>query len=643
MKIRLGIAQKLALIFAVFSLLIVAGAGWMAYSAGRSALEQAANNGPDAFNKATQFDSEMLGIGLLSLLVALSLSMGVAQTITRPLRALHEGAVRFGQGDLSFRIPETSTDELGALAREFNRMAEALAHKDAQLRLNESAERKRIEKDLEIAKARLQRLIDANIIGIVVEGPDGRIFEANDYYLDMLGYNRQELGAGLLRWTELIPPEYSEVNQRALAELEQFGICSLQEKEYIRKDGERIWVLVIDATLPDEEGKILAISLDITARKRAENTLRDSEDKFRYVYDHSLVGKSLTLPTGELSVNQAFCDMLGYTQEELQGTKFQEISYLEDIQESERIVTELASGKIDAARFVQRFLRKDGTIIWADVSTTIRRDAEGAPLYLMMAVLDITQQKLAEQQLEKQTQELARSNRELEQFAYVASHDLQEPLRMVTSYLQLIKRRYWNQLDKDADDFINFAVDGAERMKTLINDMLVYSRVGTRGKEFRPVDCNAVLEQARHNLALAIEEKKAIVTSSSLPTIHGDDNQLVQLFQNLISNAIKFNDNQPPKVSIQAESRNNEILFTVQDNGIGIDPQFSERIFIIFQRLHGKDEYSGTGIGLAICKKIVERHSGRIWVESQPGAGSKFCFTIQGAGANRRDPRTSSD
>jgi light-regulated signal transduction histidine kinase (bacteriophytochrome) len=245
----------------------------------------------------------------------------------------------------------------------------------------------------------------------------------------------------------------------------------------------------------------------------------------------------------------------------------------------------------------------------------------------------------AHDELEARARDLQRSNEELQQFAYVASHDLQEPLRMISSYTQLLGRRYGDRLDGDAREFMEFIVDGAARMKQLIEDLLAYSRVGTRGRELQSTDSGAALARALVNLRAAQEASGAQVTHDAMPMVFADGAQLTQLFQNLIGNAIKFKGAQPPRIHVSAETRPDAWVFQVKDNGIGLDPQYSDRIFMMFQRLHNKAEYPGTGIGLAICKKIVDRHGGHIWVDSQPGQGATFGFTLarhHGGGGERQ-------
>lgn len=264
-------------------------------------------------------------------------------------------------------------------------------------------------------------------------------------------------------------------------------------------------------------------------------------------------------------------------------------------------------------------------------------------LIIIVLLINMSKRKNAENALLKQKDELnqtvadlERSNAELEQFAYVASHDLQEPLRMVSSYVQLLERRYKGKLDSDADEFIGYAVGGAKRMEMLINDLLAFSRVGTRGKSFEPTDLEAVVEQALENLKLAIEENGAVITHDALPMVKADGLQMLQLIQNLIDNAIKFRSKEAPCIHIAAEQKEKEWVFSVRDNGIGIETEYHKRIFVLFQRLHTLQEYSGTGIGLAMCKKIIERHGGRIWVEAQTGKGAVFYFTIPLIGSKRK-------
>jgi len=260
------------------------------------------------------------------------------------------------------------------------------------------------------------------------------------------------------------------------------------------------------------------------------------------------------------------------------------------------------------------------------------RDGQGLIKAAMGVSRDITDARHAAQALAEKAELLQASNSELERFAYVASHDLQEPLRMVTSYLQLLERRYKDKLDGDALEFIQYAVDGSKRMKALINDLLAYSRIGSRGKEFASTDCEAILMDVLQNLQVPVQESGAIITHAPLPVIQADHTQIEQLFQNLISNALKFCGQKTPEVQIDAQLQSGNWLFSIADNGIGIEPQYFERIFIIFQRLHTREEYAGTGIGLAVSKRIVERHGRRIWIESQVGQGTTFYFTIPANG-----------
>jgi PAS domain S-box-containing protein len=283
-------------------------------------------------------------------------------------------------------------------------------------------------------------------------------------------------------------------------------------------------------------------------------------------------------------------------------------------------------------------LRRDGSEFPVEISLS-PMTSENEDTLIISNIRDVTARKIADERLHATAADLARSNAELEQFAYVASHDLQEPLRMVASYTQLLARRYTGKLDEDADEFIGFAVDGARRMQELINDLLTYSRVGTRPLQPEAVDTNQLVDQVVNDLTAAIADSHASVLRNELPMVQGDPTQLRQLFQNLIANGIKFHrPSTEPQVQVSAARENGAWTFSVRDNGIGIEPQYQERIFALFQRLHTRADYPGTGIGLAICKKIVERHGGQIRVDSAPGRGTTFLFSLPVAAAHKDVP-----
>jgi PAS domain S-box-containing protein len=270
----------------------------------------------------------------------------------------------------------------------------------------------------------------------------------------------------------------------------------------------------------------------------------------------------------------------------------------------------------------------NGGQLHVDSIWIIQGDTQDVQHLVIEANNDITERTRTEEALRRQSEELARSNRDLEQFAYAASHDLQEPLRAVSGCTQLLKARYEGKIDARADEFIHHAVDGARRMQNLIDDLLAFSRVGTRGVQFQAVECGKAVDNALKNLSVTIQEKQAVVEPVDLPLVFGDLSQLSLLFQNLIGNAMKFITGKAPHIRINARREGNEWVISVSDNGIGIEPQYFERIFVIFQRLHTRTEYPGTGMGLALCKRIVERHGGRIWVESTLGQGATFSFTL---------------
>jgi PAS domain S-box-containing protein len=366
---------------------------------------------------------------------------------------------------------------------------------------------------------------------------------------------------------------------------------------------------------------------DIAERGRIEKALRASEEKLALAFRTSPYAIIISrINDGRvIDVNDALYSLSGFTPEEVAGRTARELSLWADEEDRKRLMAKLLSGQRVTGEEIQ-FRRKDGQIVTGIFSADVflLRDQE----CILSSITDITDRKRLEDALKLRTDNLARSNAELERFAYVASHDLQEPLRMVASFTQLLARRYAGKLDAKADEYIGYAVDGAKRMQQLIADLLALSRVGTRGGEFRDAPLEDVISDVLLNLGPAIQDSGAAVTHNPLPTVVADRGQMAQLLQNLIGNAVKFRDAQPPRVHISAVEAEAGWTISMSDNGIGIAPEHAERVFQIFQRLHTRDQYPGTGIGLAVCRKIAERHGGKIWLDSTPGAGTTFHFTL---------------
>jgi PAS domain S-box-containing protein len=362
--------------------------------------------------------------------------------------------------------------------------------------------------------------------------------------------------------------------------------------------------------------------------------IEESEKRYREIVETAQEGIWMTDENNlTVFVNKKLTEILGYSSEEILGKS---ILYFMDEETKKTAELIMNRQKYSTKKMYEcRFICKSGNVIWTSLANNFLLDDEGKFKGMLCMVTDITERKNSEEELtqlnnalKKSADELVASNRELEKFAYAASHDLQEPLRMVSGFLQLLQDKYGNELDDTAQKYINFAVDGASRMKTLIFDLLEFSRVSTVKKENTLIDLNELVNKTLLNLRAAVEESKAVVTVQKLPKVFANEFHLIQLFQNLIGNAIKYRGSESPLIEIGFAEKDSMREFFVRDNGIGIDPVNYERVFVIFQRLHNRTEYAGTGIGLAVCRKIVELHGGKIWVESSKGKGSTFYFTL---------------
>jgi len=500
--------------------------------------------------------------------------------------------------------------------------------------------RKAAEEHLVQMEGRYRGLLEAAPDAMVVVNQAGEIVLLNLQAEKQFGYYRDELLGQQVK--NIIPEGFAErliadgTRTAAEALIQQIGTGI--ELSARRKDGSEFPIEIMLSPLENAEGILVTAAIrDISVRKAADEALRQSEERLRLIVssvtDYAIL--MLDLDGRVVSWNEGAERIKGYSAEEIIGRDFSCFYLAEDIRNG-KPAFELAEATRNGRSEDEGWrVRKDGSRFYANVVITALYDETGRLRGFGKITRDITERKRSEEYLVKTAEDLKRTNDQLEQFAYVASHDLQEPLRMVASYTQLLAKRYQGRLDSDADEFIAFAVDGCNRMQTLIRDLLTYSRSGTESKVLREISGETALDEALANLNISIEESGATVTHDLLPDLKTNDTQLVQVLQNLIGNAIKYRGAAAPQVHVSArKSGDKKWIFSVRDNGLGIAPQYFERIFIIFQRLHGRQEFNGTGIGLAICKKIVERMGGRIWVESQLEKGSTFYFSLPESNVN---------
>ena len=501
---------------------------------------------------------------------------------------------------------------------------------------NDITEHKEIEDELKESKENYETLFESSPAYMILLGEDGRIKKVNKKAEEFAGVPREKLIG--MHFTDLsfLHEELNIRVERVFKVLNREPVKPFETR--IIENGHISWLYIQFELLKKEDkpSGVLIICNDITEFKKTECNLKNSEEKFRQIAEN--IGEVFWIIDPKMSkiiyISPAYERIWGRTCQSLYDNPR---SWIDSIhpEDRDRAIGRIwgQSDKIDGVSdgFQYRVIRPDGEVVWIWTQAFIITDESGEISRITGLASDITGYKKAEHEIKNLLAELKRSNEELQQFAYVTSHDLQEPLRTIASFTQLMERRYKGKLDEDADEFMGYIVDASVRMKQMIMDLLEYSRVGTKQEMYQTIDIESKLNNVLVNLNDLIERSRAEITHDPLPVVVGDKSQLLLLLQNLITNAIKFRkEEESPRIHISAveDLEKNEYVFSIADNGIGIEEQYFERIFTIFQRLHTRDEYQGTGIGLSIAKRIVERHGGRIWVESEFGKGSIFYFTI---------------
>ncbi len=515
------------------------------------------------------------------------------------------------------RPEDRAQDASAKIMAELQSMLEALE--------SESSRRKKAEAGLREADQRYRSLVEQSPDAIVLHRA-GTMEYLNPAAVRLFGAKRAGdlIGKSIL---ERIHPDHRALVQSRIDRLLQGRRIQRKELKVIDMHGREVDVEATGA-LVKPGGAIQTILRDVSKRKRADEALRKSEARYRELVELLHEGILIVDPEGVVTfANPRIAEMFGYPLEDLIGQSLLSLADPENVEIVRHRIVRRKQNLRDSCEV--SLFRKDGSRLYGSLQVSPLVDDRGGDVGSLASLVDITERKLAEERLRIYAENLKRSNEDLERFAYVSSHDLQEPLRTIVSFTQLLERKYRGQMGQEADEYIGYIVDAGKQMQALINDLLEYSRITTRARPSGTVDTEQVLQEVLASLQLQIEESRASVTHDPLPRVKADPSQLRQVFQNLVANAIKFRQAEEPlRIQVSARTAEGMAEFAVVDNGIGIEPQYFDRIFIIFQRLHGRERYPGTGIGLALCKRIVERHGGCIWVESEPGKGTAFHFTL---------------
>jgi len=568
------------------------------------------------------------------------LGKGIIRKVEHHANSNEIGKMVYSVNNLSEKLQATASFAHEVGIRNFTMPFQPLSDEDTlgkaliTMRNNLSAS----ERQLLDANAEIQIIFDAVLDAVIIIDEKGKIVKWDHKSEILFGWKKEEM-IGTPLTESIIPHRFRGAHQRGMKEFLKTGegpiLGKTIEVTALKKDKEEFDIsLSISPSRAGNKFRFIGFVRDISSRKKAEAELRLSEERYRQIVETAQEGIWLIDENHQsVFVNKKMGEILEYPVEDMLG------KYLFDFMDGEgkAIATttiESQQQRIEGS-YEFKFVTKNGKHIWTNIATTSIFGEDKVYKGALAMVTDITHRKSDEEllkrseaNLELKNRELEQKNKELEQFAYVASHDMQEPLRTTSSFVELLRQQYHGQLDEKADKYLNYIIQASDRMKILINDLLDYSRIGKK-KEWEQVDSNIILQDVLADLDVAIKESNAEINSSPLPVINGYPTEIKQLFQNLVMNAVKFRKkNIIPQIKIDAQRNNGHWKFEIADNGIGIEEQHKERIFVIFQRLHTRKEYEGSGIGLAHCKKIVELHGGKIWVESLFGEGTTFHFTL---------------